>query len=136
MLPLRITPRTPLLGEVHSLHGSLRLLLIYPEETAEAHETVIREDGGHGLIATHWSDVVRLICACACVCACVRACVCACVRACVRVCVCTDFCPDWLFVAGPTFLSVLLLLTVTMGEIRTVQSTSLGCYKVYELYCN
>lgn len=66
-LPLRVTPRTPLLGEVPSLHGGLRLVMMYPEETAEPRKTVVREDGGHGLIATHWSDVVWLVTPCTCV---------------------------------------------------------------------
>ena len=35
--------------------------MMYPEETAEARKTVVREDGGPGLIATHWSDVVWLV---------------------------------------------------------------------------
>ena len=88
LLPLRITPRTPLLGDVPTLHGSLRLVLMYPEETVEPRKTVVREDGGQGLIITHWSDVGLITCVCVCVHACVCVCVCVCVCACVCVCVC------------------------------------------------
>ena len=86
-LPLRVTPRTPLLGHIPSLHGSLRLVMMYPEETAEPRKTVVREDGGHGLVATHWSDVVWL----------------SLVHACMHACVCMSVCPDWLVVGWPRY---------------------------------
>ena len=60
IVPLRITPMMPVLGNFPQLHGNLRLLLYYPEHTPYPVKSSVVEDSGPGLEATHWYVNIQL----------------------------------------------------------------------------
>jgi alpha-glucosidase (family GH31 glycosyl hydrolase) len=56
IIPLRITPLTPILGEFPNLHGNLCFVLFHPKHTPNPLRSPVVEDNGPGLEAVHWMD--------------------------------------------------------------------------------
>nr|WNS50071.1 alpha-glucosidase [Halisarca dujardinii] len=61
LIPLRITPMTPVLGKFPCLHDKLRFVLHRPSHTLHPVKSSVIEDQGTGLEAYHWMDKAGML---------------------------------------------------------------------------